>query len=87
MIFGKSKKNKPDAENGLSELCEDRDDDGGSQSAAETSGGYFWRLKDQLSKTRKTFSDGFDKIFVSLGSLGVIRLTRHTNVKNRCILI
>jgi len=63
MIFGKSKKNKPDAENGSSELCENRADDGGLQSAAETSGGYFRRLKDQLSKTRKTFSDGFDKIF------------------------
>jgi fused signal recognition particle receptor len=63
MIFGKSKKNKPDAENGSSELSENRADDGGLQSAAETSGGYFRRLKDQLSKTRKTFSDGFDKIF------------------------
>ena len=57
------KKNKPDAENGSSELSENRADDGGLQSAAETSGGYFRRLKDQLSKTRKTFSDGFDKIF------------------------
>lgn len=63
MIFGKSKKNKPDAENGSSELSENRADDGGLQSAAETSGGYFRRLKDQLSKTRKTFSVGFDKIF------------------------
>ena len=63
MIFGKSKKNKPDAENGSSELSENRTDDGGLQAAAETSGGYFRRLKDQLSKTRKTFSVGFDKIF------------------------
>jgi fused signal recognition particle receptor len=63
MIFGKSKKNKPDAENGSSELSENRADDGGLQSAAETSGGYLRRLKGQLSKTRKTFSDGFDKIF------------------------
>ena len=63
MIFGKSKKNKPDAEKGSSELSENRADDGGLQSAAETSGGYFRRLKDQLSKTRKTFSVGFDKIF------------------------
>ncbi|MEE9496205.1 MAG: signal recognition particle-docking protein FtsY [Desulfobacterales bacterium] len=65
MIFGKSKKNKADAENGSSELCENRADDGGLQSAAETSGGYFRRLKDQLSKTRKTFSDGLDKIFAA----------------------
>jgi len=63
MIFGKSKKNKPAAENGSSELSENRADDGGLQSAAETSGGYLRRLKGQLSKTRKTFSDGFDKIF------------------------
>jgi fused signal recognition particle receptor len=69
MIFGKSKKNKADAENGSSELCENRADDGGLQSAAETSGGYFRRLKDQLSKTRKTFSDGLDKIFT--GKKGV----------------
>ncbi|MGD9226147.1 MAG: signal recognition particle-docking protein FtsY, partial [Desulfobacterales bacterium] len=27
------------------------------------SSGYFQRLKDQLSKTRKIFTDGFDKIF------------------------
>ncbi len=65
MIFSKSKKNKADAENGSSELCENRADDGGLQSAAETSGGYFRRLKDQLSKTRKTFSDGLDKIFAA----------------------
>jgi fused signal recognition particle receptor len=63
MIFGKSKKNKSAAENGSSELCENRADDGGLPSAAETSGGYFRRLKDQLSKTRKNFSDGLDKIF------------------------
>jgi len=53
MIFGKSKKNKPDAENGSSELSENRADDGGLQSAAETPGGYFRRLKDQLSKPVK----------------------------------
>ena len=28
-----------------------------------STGGYFRRLKDQLAKTRKTFSDGFDKVF------------------------
>ena len=63
MIFGKSKKSKPDAENGSSELFENRADDEGLHPAAETSGGYFRRLKDQLFKTRKTFADGFDKIF------------------------
>jgi fused signal recognition particle receptor len=63
MIFGKSKKNKPDAENVSSELSENHPDDSGPQPTVETSGGYFRRLKDQLSKTRKTFSDGLDKIF------------------------
>jgi len=28
-----------------------------------SAGGYFRRLKDQLAKTRQTFSDGFDKVF------------------------
>jgi len=32
-------------------------------------GGYFRRLKDQLSKTRKTFSGGFDKIFAGKKSI------------------
>ncbi len=63
MIFGKSKKNKPDAENVSSELSENHPGDSGPQPTVETSGGYFRRLKDQLSKTRKTFSDGLDKIF------------------------
>jgi fused signal recognition particle receptor len=63
MIFGKSKTNKPDAENVSSELSQNHPDDSGPQPTVETSGGYFRRLKDQLSKTRKTFSDGLDKIF------------------------
>jgi fused signal recognition particle receptor len=63
MIFGKSKKNKSDAENVSPEVSENHPDDSGPQPTAETSSGYFGRLKDRLSKTRKTFSDGLDKIF------------------------
>ena len=63
MIFGNSKKNKLDPENSLSELPENGAEKRDPLPAAETSGGYFRRLKDRLSKTRKTFSGGFDKIF------------------------
>ena len=63
MIFGNSKKNKLDTENSLSELPENGAEKRDPLPAAETSGGYFRRLKDRLSKTRKTFSGGFDKIF------------------------
>ena len=63
MIFGISKKNKLDTENSLSELPENGAEKRDPLPAAETSGGYFRRLKDRLSKTRKTFSGGFDKIF------------------------
>jgi len=63
MIFRKSKKNNPVTENSLSELSENGAEKRDPLPAAETSGGYFRRLKDRLSKTRKTFSGGFDKIF------------------------
>ena len=95
MIFGKSKKNKPEAEIGSSELSENPADDGGLQSAAETSGGYFRRLKDQLSKTRKTFSVGFDKIFAGkkrvdddlLGELEELLITSDIGVQTALTLI
>lgn len=63
MIFGKSKKNKAAPEKPSSELPENGAEKRDRLPAAETSGGYFRRLKDRLSKTRKTFSGGFDKIF------------------------
>ncbi|MBW2468399.1 MAG: signal recognition particle-docking protein FtsY [Deltaproteobacteria bacterium] len=63
MIFRKSKKNKADTETSLSELTEHGTEDQQEQAAAEPSAGYFQRLKERLSKTRKTFSGGFDKIF------------------------
>ena len=63
MIFFFLRKNKLDPENSLSELPENGAEKRDPLPAAETSGGYFRRLKDRLSKTRKTFSGGFDKIF------------------------
>ena len=63
MIFRKSKKNKADTETSLSEQNENGAEDQGEQTESEPSGGYFRRLKDRLSKTRKTLSGGFDKIF------------------------
>ena len=63
MIFRKSKKNKAEIETSSSEVSENGAEDQDQHAAAELSGGYFQRLKDRLSKTRKTFSGGFDKIF------------------------
>ncbi len=63
MIFRKSKKNKTDTETSSSETPENGTGDPDEQIVAEQSGGYFQRLRDRLSKTRKTFSGGFDKIF------------------------
>jgi len=63
MIFRKSKKNKTDNETSVLELSENGAEGQAEQTAAEPSGGYFRRLKERLSKTRKTFSGGFDKIF------------------------
>ena len=71
MIFRRSNKNKTDNANGASELsengvekpAEDTAENGDLHPPPEPSAGYFQRLKDRLSKTRKTFSNGFDKIF------------------------
>ncbi len=61
MIFRKSNKNKSQAETALPLASSDEEN---SQPAEPNeSSGYLRRLKDRLSKTRKTFSDGFDKIF------------------------
>ncbi|MGD9229158.1 MAG: signal recognition particle receptor subunit alpha, partial [Desulfobacterales bacterium] len=58
-----SKKSEPKAAESLpqrSALCEEENKRPAERGA---SSGYFQRLKDQLSKTRKIFTDGFDKIF------------------------
>ena len=63
MIFRKSKKNESQDKNSSSEFSEPPAEEADQQSEDEATGGYFRRLKDRLSKTRKTFSDGFDRIF------------------------
>jgi len=63
MIFGKSKKNESEDKNTSPEFSEPPAEEDGRRPEAEATDGYFRRLKDRLSKTRKTFSDGFDRIF------------------------
>jgi fused signal recognition particle receptor len=63
MIFRKSKKNELQNENASAEFPGAGEDKNPLKPEAGRSGGYFQRLKDRLSQTRKTFSDGFDKIF------------------------
>jgi fused signal recognition particle receptor len=63
MIFRKSKKNEREDRNTAPEFLEPPAEEAGQQPQAEAAGGYFRRLRDRLSKTRKTFSDGFDRIF------------------------
>ena len=58
-----SKKNEPKAAKSLAQLPASSDEENHQPNELNASGGYFRRLKDQLSKTRKTFSGGFDKIF------------------------
>ena len=63
MIFRKSKKNDSEDKNTSSEFSESPVEETDRQSETEATDGYFRRLKEGLSKTRKTFSDGFDRIF------------------------
>jgi fused signal recognition particle receptor len=63
MFFGKSKKKKSSEKNPSAKLPERPEDDRGAELDTETPDGYFRRLKDRLSKTRKSFSDGFERIF------------------------
>ena len=58
-----SKKNEPKAAKSLPQVSASSDEENHQPNELNASGGYFRRLKDQLSKTRKTFSGGFDKIF------------------------
>ena len=60
MIFRKSNKNKPRNET-AAPLVPDEENSPLTESNA--SSGYLRRLKNRLAKTRKTFSNGFDKIF------------------------
>jgi fused signal recognition particle receptor len=63
MIFSKSKKNAGEDANVSSKSEDVSAKETGLPPEAEATDGYFRRLKDRLSKTRKTFSDGFDRIF------------------------
>lgn len=63
MIFRKSKKNDQNAAKSFAQDTASTHQENRPPNESNASGGYFRRLKDQLSKTRKTFSGGFDKIF------------------------
>jgi fused signal recognition particle receptor len=63
MFFRKSKQNVPPEQGPSAKLPEGSRDDSGAKPETNASGGYFRRLKDQLFKTRKSFSDGFERIF------------------------
>jgi fused signal recognition particle receptor len=63
MIFRKSKKNEREDKNTAPEFSEPPAEEAGQQPQAEAASGYFRRLRDRLSRTRKTLSDGFDRIF------------------------
>ncbi|MGD2186632.1 MAG: signal recognition particle-docking protein FtsY [Desulfobacterales bacterium] len=61
MIFRKSKKDKSQDETATPLAAPNEKNSQPSESDAPR--GYLRRLKNRLSKTRQTFSDGFDKIF------------------------
>ncbi|MGD9058767.1 MAG: signal recognition particle-docking protein FtsY, partial [Desulfobacterales bacterium] len=63
MIFRKTKKNESEEKNNSSVSSEPPAEETDQPPQTEETGGYFRRLKERLSKTRKTFSDGFDRIF------------------------
>ena len=63
MIFRKTQKKQPKAAQSLAHVSASSDEENYQPAEPNASGGYFRRLKNQLSKTRKTFSGGFDKIF------------------------
>jgi fused signal recognition particle receptor len=62
MIFRKSKKNRGEDKTTSSESSKTSAEDTDLQPETEETGRYFRRLRDRLSKTRKTFSEGFDRI-------------------------
>jgi fused signal recognition particle receptor len=64
MFFRKSKKNIPTQGNPPAKLPEEPEEASDAKpDEIDASGGYFQRLKNQLFKTRKSLSDGFEKIF------------------------
>ena len=63
MIFRKTRKNESEDKNTSSAFPERPVEETDQPSQTEEAGGYFRRLKERLSKTRQTFSDGFDRIF------------------------
>jgi fused signal recognition particle receptor len=63
MFFRKSKKNAPPEQSPSTIPPEGLEDDRGAKPDGNVSGGYFRRLKDQLSNTRKSLADGFERIF------------------------
>ena len=63
MIFRKSKKKRSEDKTTSSESSKTSAEDADLQPETEETGRYFRRLRDRLSKTRKTFSEGFDRIF------------------------
>jgi fused signal recognition particle receptor len=65
MFFRKTKKNNIPTQGNPSEKLPEGPEDTGDAKPDEidASGGYFRRLKNQLFKTRKSLSDGFEKIF------------------------
>jgi fused signal recognition particle receptor len=90
-----SKKNEPKATKSLRQLSASSDEENNQPTELNASGGYFTRLKNQLSKTRKTFSDGFDKIFAGkkrvdndlLEELEELLITSDIGVKTALTLI
>jgi len=63
MFFRKSKKNGGQDGKTPTDAADASAEENGLPADDRSKRGYFKRLKDRLSKTRKTFSDGFDRIF------------------------
>jgi fused signal recognition particle receptor len=63
MIFRKSKKDANEDKSASPENSGSGADETRPDPEAEAKDGYFRRLRERLSKTRKTFSSGFDRIF------------------------
>ena len=63
MFFRKSKQNGSSEQNRPAKLSQGSGNDCSAATETNASGGYLRRLKDQLSKTRHSFSAGFERIF------------------------
>lgn len=69
MIFRKSPKNEPKTAGSLPQASVSSGEEKHLPDGPNESSGYLRRLKDRLSKTRKTFSGGLDKIFAGKKSV------------------